>query len=110
MQHDHQRKRLPLFTTAGDEELVGTASRCIAVATFDELRALRHDVGCGRPGALYPIPQTEPGAQLCAIEQRAKHERLSGCSPRQVRTVRSLDGIGLRVNDGLGVDDWRLAS
>ena len=81
VKHDDQRKRLPLIA-AGDEELVGTASRRIAVGTFDEPCALRHDVRRGRRGALNHASQSEPGALLCAIEQRAEHARLSGCGPR----------------------------
>src|SRR5229473_1814920 len=81
VKHDDQRKRLPLIA-AGDEELVGTASREIAVGTFDEPRALRHDVRRGPRGALKRTSQSEPRALLCAIEQRTEHARSSRGVPR----------------------------
>src|SRR6266853_1519573 len=68
--------------TAGDEEPVGTASRRIAVGTFDEPCALRQDVRRGHQGPLNHTSPSEPGALPCAIEQRAEHARLSGCGPR----------------------------
>src|ERR1700682_6246132 len=81
VKHDDQRKQLPLIT-AWDEELVGTASRRIAVGTFDEPCALRHHVRRGQRGALNHTSKSEPSALLCAMEQRVEHARLSGCSSR----------------------------
>src|SRR5258707_508169 len=67
---------------AGNDEHVGTASRRIAVGTFDEPCAIRQDVRRGHQGPLNHTSPSEPGVLPCAIEQRAELARLSGCGPR----------------------------
>ena len=67
MEHNHQRKRLPVMS-AGDEELVGSASRLFAIGALGELRIFRHDVG-NRSRRVLDAPQAQPGAVLGAVEQ-----------------------------------------
>src|SRR5262245_39545797 len=85
-----------VLIAAGDEELVGTASRRIAVATFDEPCAVRHDICRRERLARSYTSQYKPTALHCAVKQLAEHV---GFRRRHVRAVVLLDNIGLHVSD-----------
>jgi len=94
VQHDDERKPLPLMVAAGDEELVGPASSLVAVGAFDELCALRHDVG-HRSRRVLDAPQAEPGAVLGAVERRPAPALRSGRRLRRSCPVGLADVVGL---------------
>ena len=112
VKHDDQRKRLPLIA-AGDEELVGSASRRVAVGAFDELCALRHDVGHRSRRALDALAgrarcrpwrgRTTGGAGRAGRRRPARAARSVSSTSLAFRSMVGGVGLGRRMRPGLAM-------